>query len=101
MNNNNHSNRNPEASYISNISYTPLDEAYKIHHINNNPYQNNNPQQYSPKCVFCSHNESLALLNDGGSFRRCMNCRKEFKANILTQAVPNYLLSTSHLKTTH
>lgn len=37
---------------------------------------------YSKTCIYCRNTESLALLTDG-SFRRCLNCRKHFKAQII------------------
>ena len=49
------------------------------------------PQQvfsrYSNICIFCSNNESVALMSDG-SFRKCLRCQKHFKARVF-QAVPN------------
>lgn len=38
--------------------------------------------RYSKTCIFCSSNESVSLMQDG-SFRRCLWCKKNFKANIL------------------
>lgn len=37
---------------------------------------------YSKTCIYCSNNESLALITDG-SFRQCARCRKHFKAQII------------------
>jgi len=49
------------------------------------------PQQvfsrYSNICIFCSNNETVALISDG-SFRKCLRCQKHFKARVF-QAVPN------------
>jgi hypothetical protein len=49
------------------------------------------PQQvfsrYSNICIFCSNNESVALMSDG-SFRKCLRCQKHFKARVF-QVVPN------------
>jgi hypothetical protein len=46
------------------------------------------PQQvlstYSPTCIYCSSNETRALMQDG-SFRQCLKCRKIFKATIKPQ----------------
>ena len=46
------------------------------------------PQQvlstYSSSCVYCSSNETRALMQDG-SFRQCLSCRKNFKATIKPQ----------------
>ena len=82
-----------------NFQFTPLDEAYQVHHVNPNTY--NGPLHYSPVCVFCSNPTSLPLMNDGGSLRRCVRCKKEFRATIVSQAVPNFFLATQHLKGTN
>lgn len=85
------------------MNYTPIEEAYNIHHINNNTYMSYNNIRYDPKCVFCSFPNSIALMGnrDGGILRRCLRCNKEFKANILSQAIENYTNSTTHLKGTN
>jgi transcription elongation factor Elf1 len=85
------------------MNYTSLNDAYKIHHINNQTYTQ--PTTYSSQCIFCSNNESMALMQnqDNGSFRRCSNtsCRKEFRAKILASPITNYLRATSHLQGTN
>ena len=93
---------NPEANFVCNVSHTPLETAYKIHHTNNIPYGDGvkRAAQYSPKCPFCSSNNSISLMQDG-SYRRCQSCRKDFKSTILTASAPNYSISTAHLKSTH
>jgi hypothetical protein len=87
------------------MNYTPLNEAYKIHHTNNKSYNNNVQPQYDPKCIFCSSVDTVALmlLQDGGFFRRCINrsCRKDFRAQIQSTPVTNYIHATSHLKGTN
>ena len=82
-----------------NMNFTPLDEAYKIHHVNPNTYTGS--VLYNPTCIFCSNPGSIALMNDGGSFRRCNRCQKEFRATIVSNAVPNFYLATQHLKGTN
>jgi hypothetical protein len=82
-----------------NFQFTPLDEAYQIHHVNPNTYRG--AVHYSPVCVFCSNPTSVSLMNDGGSLRRCVRCKKEFRATIVSQAVPNFFLATQHLKGTN
>jgi hypothetical protein len=37
---------------------------------------------YSNKCIFCSCTQTIPLTNDGGSFRQCSKCNKQFKAII-------------------
>ena len=46
-----------------------------INDINNNGLQT----MFSPRCIFCSSNNSISLINDG-SFRQCRTCNKQFKA---------------------
>ena len=83
------------------MNYTPLEEAYKIHHINSNTYSGT--LKYNPTCIFCNHYTStpLMLYRDGGSFRRCDKCRKQFRATIVNPAVKNFSYSTNHLKGTN
>lgn len=85
------------------MNYTPLDEAYKIHHINSNTYGGN--IKYHPRCIYCSHPESTPLIlkgdGDGGAFRRCNRCKKNFTATSINNAVNNFSFSTHHLKGTN
>jgi Zn ribbon nucleic-acid-binding protein len=82
------------------MNYTPLDDAYKIHHVTTNTYKQN--IQYNPICIFCSHIDTIALMkDDGGSFRQCKKCRKQFRATVVTDAIKNYSYSTHHLKGTN
>lgn len=81
------------------MNYTPLDEAYKIHHVNTNTY--GGTIKYNPTCVYCKNTQSNSLMNDGGSFRQCLRCKKNFKATIINEAVKNFVYSTDHLKGTN
>jgi len=81
------------------MNYTNLEEAYKIHHVNQSTYSGS--IQYSPKCIYCNHLDSISLMNDGGSFRRCNKCKKNFKASVINNAVQNFSYSTHHLKGTN
>jgi hypothetical protein len=81
------------------MNFTPIDDAYKIHHIKNDTY--GGFLKYSPICIFCNHNISIPLMNDGGSFRQCKKCKKNFRATVLNQAINNYNYSTNHLKGTN
>jgi len=81
------------------MNYTTLDEAYKIHHINSNTYRGT--IKYSPICIYCKNPSSKSLMNDGGAFRQCDHCRKNFRANVITEAVQNFSYSTHHLKGTN
>ena len=81
------------------MNYTPLDEAYNIHHTSSNTYKGT--IKYSPTCIFCKNTITIPLMNDGGSFRRCERCKKNFKATVITDAVNNFSYSTYHLKGTN
>lgn len=83
------------------MNFTPLEDAYKIHHTNSNAYYGKT--QYSSQCPFCPCKDTTPLMQaqDGGSFRRCNQCRKNFHATILSQPVSNYIDSTQHLKGTN
>jgi hypothetical protein len=81
------------------MNYTQLDDAFRIHHTN--PQIFNKKLNYSSKCIYCNNNESISLINDGGCFRRCVKCRKEFRATILSEPVENIVNSTRHLRGTN
>ena len=77
------------------MNCTPLDEAYQITHVRPTTYSGT--IVYDPTCIYCNYKISIPLLQDG-SFRRCMQCRKEFKTRILTRPILNYNHSIHHLK---
>lgn len=79
----------------------PLFTAFQINHINPNTYSGT--IKYSPVCIYCKNPTSKSLMHnvDGGSFRQCDKCRKNFKANILNPAINNFSYSTQHLKGTN
>ena len=83
-----------------NFQFTPLDQAYQIHHVNQNTYSSLNSAKYSPQCMFCGNQNSVPLMErqDRGAFRQCMNssCRKQFQATILSQPISNYQMSTQN-----
>ena len=81
------------------MNYTPLEDAYKIHHVNSNTYSGT--LKYCPTCIYCKNITSTSLMNDGGSFRRCERCKKNFRATILNEAITNFSYSTQHLKGTN
>jgi len=64
-----------------------LNDAYKIHHIKSDVYSGK--INYSTKCIYCSNLLSNSLLEDG-SFRKCLKCKKHFRATILSNPVKNY-----------
>ena len=81
-----------------NFQFTPLDQAYQIHHVSPNTYSSLNSAKYSSQCMFCGNQNSVPLMEkqDRGAFRQCMNpsCRKQFQATILSQPIANYQMST-------
>ena len=81
------------------MNYTSVNEAYKIEHVHPTTYTGN--ITYSKQCIFCGNQETQSLLNDGGCFRKCEKCRKNFRANVLNAPVANYKNSLHHLKSTH
>ena len=83
------------------MNFTPVEEAYNVQHIQKGIY--GGIIRYSSTCIYCSHTKSTSLMNgmDGGAFRRCDCCRKNFKANLLTKPITNYSYSTHHLKGTN
>ena len=70
-----------------------------VHHTHSNTYRGT--IKYSPTCIYCKNPTSISLMNDGGSFRCCDRCRKNFRATVITNAVNNLSYSTSHLKGTN
>lgn len=72
--------------------------AFNINNVNPSIYRHN--VIYSSKCIYCDNIDTNSLIN-GGILRRCNKCRRNFKPNILSDAVSNYAYSTSHLKSTH
>ena len=81
------------------MNYTPLEDAYKIHHTYSTTY--GGTIRYIPTCIYCSHKTSTSLMNDGGAFRRCDKCRKNFRANVMNEAIHNLSYATHHLKGTN
>lgn len=77
------------------MNYTPINSAFNTQHVNAGTY--GGEIVYSPQCIFCGNPNSKPLMNDGGSFRQCQKCKKNFRAQVLTGSVQNYSYSTSHL----
>lgn len=72
-----------------------FNKAFQINHVQPGTY--GGTIVYDQTCPFCSFPESKGLMNDGGSFRECRRCRKQFRANIISGTVSNYTTATSHL----
>lgn len=70
-------------NFNHNLVQTNLNDAYKFQTFSDFIPHAINSTRFSPQCIFCSSNNSVSLMNDGGSFRQCMNCRKQFRANII------------------
>jgi len=81
------------------MNYTPLDDAFKIHHVKSNTYSGT--LTYNTTCIYCKNPTSTSLMNDGGAFRQCLRCRKNFMATVMNQPVQNFGYSTDHLKGTN
>jgi hypothetical protein len=83
------------------MNYTSLDEAYKICHVSPNTYTGT--LHYKHTCIYCKYPVSTPLMKDrdGGSFRRCDKCNKNFRATIINPAIDNFSNSTHHLKGTN
>jgi hypothetical protein len=61
----------------------PLNQAYQFQTFSPYIQQYGFQSSYSPKCTFCSSMDTIPLINDGGSFRQCNRCKKQFKAIII------------------
>ena len=72
------------------MNFTPLDQAYQVHHGNPSMYTTNKTQTVNPKCIFCGNTNTSPLMEkqDGGIFRQCDNrsCRKQFTSSTISQA---------------
>lgn len=68
----------------NNFQKTPLESAYQFQTFST--FINNTHifgPRFSLKCIFCYSNNTVSLMNDGGSFRQCDQCKKQFKAIII------------------
>lgn len=67
------------------MNFTPLDQAYQVHHGNPSMYIQNKIQTINPKCIFCGNTNTFPLMEkkDGGIFRQCSSqlCRKQFTSS--------------------
>jgi hypothetical protein len=66
-----------------NLVQTSINDAYKYQTHSEFIKQLKTPS-FSQVCVFCSSSKTDPLVSDG-SFRRCVNCRKDFKAMIVNK----------------
>jgi hypothetical protein len=65
----------------TNLVQTNINDAYK-YETHSEFMKNMKMPNYSSICIYCSSNESKSLMNDGGSFRQCLKCNKQFRAKI-------------------
>lgn len=65
-----------------NFQQTPLNDAYSFTSFSSYINDGGLKSRFSPVCIFCLSKESSALTNDGGSFRQCNRCKKQFKARL-------------------
>ena len=66
----------------SNFQQTPLNDAYQFNTFSQYINKGGLQTRFSPVCIFCSSNDSTPLINDGGSFRQCNRCKKQFKSRL-------------------
>jgi hypothetical protein len=66
-----------------NFQQTPINDAYHFQSFSSYINGNGLQTRFSPKCIFCSSSDSIPLINDGGSFRQCNKCKKQFKAILI------------------
>ena len=67
----------------NNLVQTSLNDAYNFQTFSSYIINNGLKTNFSPVCIFCSSNQTIALTNDGGSFRQCKSCNKQFKATLI------------------
>ena len=83
------------------LSQTPINSAYDFSSFS--PYIINGGlnNKFSPICIFCSSNNTLPLTQDGGSFRHCNTCKKQFKSKLIGQNFTNGFSCVPPYKTTN
>jgi hypothetical protein len=67
-------------TFTHNLVQTPINDAYK-YHTHSEFIKKMKAPTFSLNCIFCSSFKTDSLTSDG-SFRRCANCRKDFRAII-------------------
>ena len=73
-------------TFTKDLNQTPFEDAYKHQtYSEHKPLKDFKLPKYSPICIFCSCKDTIPLVNDGGSFRNCTNCKRQFKAVILQE----------------
>jgi hypothetical protein len=60
------------------MNFTPLEESFN-YNSSIQPFQLQ--AKFSITCIFCT-NSNTKGLNQEGSFRQCLNCRKQFQCQV-------------------
>lgn len=68
--------------FTNNLAQTSIGDAYQFSTFSEF-IKTQSMATFSPLCIFCSSNNTFSLSNDGGSFKQCRTCRKQFKALLL------------------
>ena len=81
------SNSGNSCNFYNGLRQTDINDAYKFHTHSQflNSSRAGSLTNYSPICIFCSSSNTHSLMQDGGSFRQCGNCRKQFKADFASK----------------
>ena len=69
--------------FPNNLAQTSINDAYQFNTFSDFIQTQSTSTRFSPHCIFCSSNHTIALINDG-SFRQCKMCNKQFKASLIT-----------------
>jgi hypothetical protein len=65
----------------NNLTQTPINDGYK-YETHSEFIKKLKPARFSNECVFCPSKNTVGL-NDEGSFRVCLGCKKQFKAKFI------------------
>uniref|UniRef100_A0A6C0DL98 Uncharacterized protein n=1 Tax=viral metagenome TaxID=1070528 RepID=A0A6C0DL98_9ZZZZ len=71
-------------NFTQKLNETPINTAYDFQtcdNVNENFIQKIKELKFSVTCIFCSCQDTTALVNDG-SFRNCKKCKKNFRSSI-------------------
>ena len=72
------------------LSQTSLNSAYQFNSFSSYIVNGGLNSRFSPICIFCCSNNTINLINYG-SFKQCNSCRKQFKANLSSNQVNQYI----------
>jgi hypothetical protein len=60
------------------MNQTPINESFQIYNPNNSNNFYNLQPKFSITCIYCT-NSNTKGINQEGTFRQCLNCRKQFQ----------------------